>query len=127
MMTSHNFNEASGRAEGMPACMLNSEPASHAARDLENGSIESWIAALLKLAEEQERAAGMVQDAGIGMPSRENKCPLPKLAEGPWRSLGGYFDYSLWADRDRFLELDRAIAAGQECREDGLEPGLDMI
>jgi len=40
--------------------------------------------------------------------------PLEKLPEGPWRSLGGYFDYSTWADRDRFLELDRAIAAGQE-------------
>ena len=37
--------------------------------------------------------------------------PLVKLTPGPWISLGGYLDYEGWADRERFLELDRAIAA----------------
>jgi|SRR5579862_6262935 len=36
--------------------------------------------------------------------------PLPKLPPGPWRSLGGYMDYSHWEDRERFLALDAAIA-----------------
>ena len=36
---------------------------------------------------------------------------VQKVAPGPWRSLGGVFDYSDWPDRERFLELDRAIAA----------------
>ena len=34
---------------------------------------------------------------------------LSELPPGPWRSLGGYLDYSIWADRERFLELDSAI------------------
>jgi len=28
----------------------------------------------------------------------------------PWRSLGGFLDYEHWPDRDRFVELDAAIA-----------------
>jgi hypothetical protein len=39
--------------------------------------------------------------------------PLSQLPPGPWRSLGGYLDYSDWPERDRFIELDRAIEAGQ--------------
>jgi hypothetical protein len=35
---------------------------------------------------------------------------LRKIEAGPFRSLGGYFDYSGWDARDRFLELDAAIA-----------------
>ena len=58
---------------------------------------------------------------------------MEKLAAGPWRSLGGYFDYSHWPDRERFLELDKAIAAGQEgfcsnaMREADLGPDLEMV
>ena len=40
--------------------------------------------------------------------------PLTQLAAGPWRSLGRYLDYSNWADRDRFVELDRAIEANAQ-------------
>ena len=36
---------------------------------------------------------------------------LPKLAPGPWISLGGLLNYEDWDERDRFLELDRLIAA----------------
>jgi hypothetical protein len=41
----------------------------------------------------------------------EASTPLPGFPPGPWRSLGGCFDYSEWADRDRFLELDKALAS----------------
>jgi len=34
---------------------------------------------------------------------------LPELPASPWRSLGKRFDYAGWKDRDRFLELDKAI------------------
>lgn len=36
---------------------------------------------------------------------------LRRLPPGPFRSLGGFLDYSNWPDRDRFLELDRALKA----------------
>ncbi len=35
--------------------------------------------------------------------------PLSRLPPGAWRSLGRHLDYTNWADRERFLELDRAI------------------
>lgn len=35
--------------------------------------------------------------------------PLKQLPPGPWRSLGRYLDYTHWADRERFRELDLAI------------------
>lgn len=43
--------------------------------------------------------------------------PLPQIAPGPWRSLGRYLDYTNWADRDRFVELDRAIEANAQLDE----------
>lgn len=43
--------------------------------------------------------------------------PLQKVAEGPWRSLGGCLDYTNWKDRERFLELDRAIASAPDYSE----------
>src|SRR5579872_6841280 len=39
---------------------------------------------------------------------------LKHVPPGPWRSLGRCLDYTNWPDRDRFLELDRAI---QKCAE----------
>ena len=35
--------------------------------------------------------------------------PGQKLPPGPFRSLGGYLDYSDWPERERFLELDRIL------------------
>jgi hypothetical protein len=35
----------------------------------------------------------------------------------PWRSLGGFLDYEHWLDRDRFVELDRAISLLDEDAE----------
>lgn len=34
---------------------------------------------------------------------------LNPVPPGPWRSLGRCLDYTNWADRERFIELDRAI------------------
>jgi|HubBroStandDraft_5_1064220.scaffolds.fasta_scaffold1165583_1 hypothetical protein len=37
----------------------------------------------------------------------------PEASDSPslWRSLGGRLDYESWPQRQRFIELDRAIAA----------------
>jgi len=35
--------------------------------------------------------------------------PLRKLPPGPWRSMGGYLDYTHWSERERFADLDAAI------------------
>ncbi len=121
------------QSEGIPGCLLNGLVATKA--ETESESFEAWIAILTKLAEEQERSsreqsARTVREARIDdgqrlfreipareVPGREIKEPMEKLPEGPWRSLGGYFDYSLWPERERFLELDRIIASGHDVRE----------
>ena len=36
---------------------------------------------------------------------------LHKHPDSPWRSLGQYLDYSGWADRERFVQLDIKIKA----------------
>ena len=118
MTNSHNFNETSRSPEGIPSCIFQGIIAPQG----EDDRFEVWIAALQKLAEQQdrevrERSARVVNDAANGAAAPEIKPPLPKLAAGPWRSLGGYFDYTHWADRERFLELDKAIAASQDLRE----------
>jgi hypothetical protein len=40
--------------------------------------------------------------------------PLHQLEPGPWRSLGGYLNYTRWPERERFAELDLAIKVRQE-------------
>lgn len=122
MTPSHTFHQTPGPAEGLPNCLANGR----VAPELNNDSFELWIAALTKYASEQERESQIVPDAAINHPLREIKPPMPKLAAGPWRSLGGYFDYSLWPDRDRFLELDRAIAAGHDLRDPD-SPEIEMV
>jgi hypothetical protein len=73
------------------------------------------------------------QDA-VGIALGETSTPLPRLAAGAWRSLGGCLDYSGWKDRDRFLQLDKAIASaacprdsdrktGNHAAPNGLVPG----
>lgn len=93
----------------------------------EGENFEAWIATLLKLVADQEREAPVARTAGTDSSPRENKPPLEKLAAGPYRSLGGYFDYGTWADRDRFLELDQLIASGQETREAEVERDFEMV
>jgi hypothetical protein len=60
-------------------------------------------------------------------PLLENTTPLPKLPPGPWRSLGGYFDYSTWADRERFLELDRALSTARSRPPESSDDGEDFL
>ena len=94
-------------AEGMAACFMNGLTASKTEHD----SFENWVATLTRLAEQHERAERLARERETAYTA---KPPLEKVPEGPFRSLGGYFDYTHWADRERFMELDRAIAAGQE-------------
>src|SRR5580658_3414955 len=47
---------------------------------------------------------------------------LRKLPPGPFRSLGGYLDYEEWPDRERFMELDRALQhSAQERHNSGCQ------
>ena len=109
MTNSSTFNETRQLAEGLSGCVFNRLVTSKT----ESSSFEAWVATLAMFVDEPERETRAQQDAATD----EIKPPLQKLAAGPWRSLGGYFDYSLWPDRERFLELNKAIAAGQEGRE----------
>jgi hypothetical protein len=117
-------------AEGIAGCLLNglvSPPIESG-----NETVEHWIAILTQLAEEQERGHRSGRDQAkrettSDDSTREMRAPLQKLEAGPWRSLGGYFDYSLWPERDRFLELDRAIAAGQDLRDAAIDRDSEMI
>jgi hypothetical protein len=92
---------------GFPDCML-SEPS-----DSEpNGySSEIWGLFLRTFANEQPHTSGHAQDPPITGNSFEINKPLQGLSGGTWQSLGGYFDYRQWTARDRFVELDNAIAA----------------
>jgi hypothetical protein len=123
LTNSPTFHETPQPSQGIAGCILNGLVASRT----ESDSFEAWIGTLTKLAEKHERETPAGQDTGVGMPSRELKLPLQKLAAGPWRSLGGYFDYSHWPDRERFLELDKAIAASQELREPDLDRSIEMV
>ena len=60
----------------------------------------------------------------IDVLSRELQKPLVMVAPGPWRSIGGYLDYTDWKDRERFMELDRAIAmsCGPESEDEDILP-----
>jgi len=51
------------------------------------------------------------------IPSPEIVAPLHVLTPSPWRSVGGYLDYSGWTARERFLELDKAIACSEYSRQ----------
>jgi hypothetical protein len=45
---------------------------------------------------------------------------LPELQPGPWRSSGKIFDYELWDERDRFVELDQLILNPQSRQRRGV-------
>jgi len=77
------------------------------------GNSEAAVSLLEELAREQALITRRPQEGRPYPRQWENNPPLQKLPPGEWRSLGGYFDYCLWADRDRFIELDKAIAANQ--------------
>ena len=111
-----DYNQTPQPAEGIVGCVFNGRVVSKSEKE----EFESWIATLMKLAEQHEREARAAEQAAAvaATVQREMKAPLEKVQAGPWRSLGGYFDYTHWADRERFMELDRAIAASQDLSED---------
>ena len=119
MTNAQTHNRTPQPGEGIAGYVFNGLIASKT----ESDNFETWIATLTKLAEQHEREARVAHDVETANAVREIK-PLPKVEMGPWRSLGGCFDYTHWADRERFLELDKAIASCQELRstvEDGIE------
>ena len=122
MTNTFTFHETHQPAEAVSAGLFNGLVATGNGNDF-----EAWIATLTRLADEQEVRARVQHDPGSGNSSREIRNPLQKVAAGPYTSLGGYFDYSLWPDRERFLELDKAIAAGQEIREDEVDHDVSMF
>lgn len=75
------------------------------------GSSDAAISLLQELARSHELGARRSHEARSHQRSYESCSRLEKVPPSEWRSLGGYFDYTHWADRDRFMELDRAIAA----------------
>jgi hypothetical protein len=105
LLTDHN--QIAQLAEGLPGCMFN---------DLlkNDGDSERWLALLREFVEEPPRAKRSVQDIGRTGTTSPQSGPLQKVQPGPWRSLGGYLDYSHWEDRERFLELDAAIARARQ-------------
>jgi hypothetical protein len=73
---------------------------------------ERWLAFLREYTTVEPECE--VRDSQIGQVSDtclpQISAPLQTLPASPWRSVGGYLDYQGWAARDRFLELDKAIA-----------------
>ena len=127
-MPDTSLNGTPQLADGFAGCLLDGLVTSEGQGNRE--TVEQWIAILTQLADDQDRKPRAVRDFGhrhvfsqksvTDESARELRPspPLQKVEAGPWRSLGGYFDYSLWPDRDRFLELDRAIAAMQDAHEE---------
>lgn len=103
-------NEAQNAAPEASAYILNNYFVSDSVFDR---SSDAAIALLQELARAHEVGAPRSQEPRLHQRTYESAPPLKKLPPSEWRSLGGYFDYEHWADRDRFMELDRAIAAAQ--------------
>jgi len=83
-----------------------------------NNDSEAWLALLRQYVfVDRERVVDTYDNSEDVISSPEIVEPLQPVAAGPWRSLGGFMDYTGWAARERFLELDEAIAGGQYLRE----------
>jgi hypothetical protein len=95
--------------------------------EFEGSSSEAAILLLQELARAQEFGGRKPQEARTQQRTSECSAPLQKLPPSDWRSLGGYFDYGPWSDRDRFMELDRAIAASQRGPAFELETSIEMF
>jgi hypothetical protein len=92
-----------------------------------DGSSEAAILLLQEIARAQELGNRRIQESRTPQRSSEYSAPLRKLPPSPWLSLGGYFDYVHWADRERFMELDRAIAASQRNQVFELETDPSLL
>jgi hypothetical protein len=110
-------------AEGLPDYVFDDEITSESIA----GDAEAWSSLLSEFADEQESRVPHVPDAGISTRSCETHTPLRKFPGGAWQSLGGYLDYSNWSARDRFMELDQAIAATSYNRKFELEQNRETV
>lgn len=93
----------------------------------ESDSAEAAISILQELARSQDLETRPSREVRAHQRPYESGPPLQKLPPSEWRSLGGYFDYSLWTDRERFMELDRAIVASQRTQLFELETSPDIF
>lgn len=94
--------------------------------EFDSASADAAISLLRELARAQESGTAALQEVRSHQRPYESTPPMPKLPPSEWRSLGGYFDYCLWADRERFMELDRAIAAAQRGQMYAIETDAGM-
>jgi hypothetical protein len=81
------------------------------------GKSEKWLAFVdenTELDSFEEISAAVIKHETENL--SELSAPLPMLTAGPWRSLGGCLDYTRWADRDRFRELDKILSAAPSFR-----------
>jgi len=80
--------------------------------------LEPWL-------DEPSEKAGLAPPQS-GLESACKTSRLEKLPNCPFRSVGGYLNYAGWPDRQRFMELDRAIQL--RARENqNTEGGVDSI
>ena len=108
------FSQSAGNQDHQPANTVAGYVFSGLVLSECDGNSEAAISLLHEFAEEQElQNRRPPQEARAYQRQWENSSPLQKLPPSEWRSLGGYFDYCHWADRERFMELDKAIAGTQ--------------
>src|ERR1035438_848935 len=100
MSNASTFNEIPHQVVGPPGCMF-SELTTAQSNSVGSATL---ISLLLEWANEQRCQTGV---AKTGMKARSINTPLRKLSAGPWISGGEHFDYSDWAARERFMELDK--------------------
>jgi hypothetical protein len=107
-----SFNEIAELADGFPDCRLSNLPTT----GTNDGASEAWLAFVREHGRiEPDRAVRDTHNESVdGSFSTEITAPLQTVPPGSWRSLGGYLDYSGWAARERFLELDKAIARAHD-------------
>lgn len=80
----------------------------------EGGKGGQTVAGPARLRAQVDAARHETQADAVIPETEDAPSPLQMLPPGPARSLGGYLDYSGWPERERFLELDRAIARQAE-------------
>ncbi len=113
MFDSSTRNETPQPVVGLPGCIFNGLTTAQS----NNVGSAKLISLLLEWSGEQQCETRGAQGTQIDACSHEISTPLQKVSAGPWMSRGGYFDYSGWAARERFVELDNAIAGSAIIKE----------
>ncbi len=102
-----NPDEIAPLAAELPACFIDELVTTEAS----DSSFESRMAFLRSLALEAKCDERNIPYGPEVRVTFEPRKPMPSVPAGPWRSLGGCFDYGRWQDRERFLELDGALTS----------------